>query len=91
MANIYSSYTKVIENKTYYFVKIHQAFPELKGIPPFLVNYGMHSDFDKACSIASITDPKIKEQLLNELNSNIPQAKVIELGSLNFSENKMAR
>ena len=85
MENFYTAYTKVIENKTYYFVKKFLIFPEFKDVAPVLESYGMHTDFNKACSIASIHDPKIKEQLLSEAEGTVQQAKVIDLNSANFS------
>lgn len=90
MANIYSAYTRAVSGQTFYFVKKFQSFPELKGVPPFLESFGMHTDFDKACSIASIDDPKIKEQILRDINSNTPQAKVIEISNTGFAEKKVA-
>ena len=84
MENFYTAYTKVIENKLHYFVKKFMIFPELKDVAPVLESYGMHTDFNKACSIAGIQDPKIKEQLLLEAQETIPQAKVIDLNA-NFS------
>ncbi|MEP7107562.1 MAG: hypothetical protein ABI760_06255 [Ferruginibacter sp.] len=85
MENFYTSYTKLIENKTYYFVKKFMVFPEFKNVAPVLESYGMHTDFNKACSIALIHDPKIREQLLNEAEGNVQQAKVIDLNTANFS------
>ncbi|MEP7143684.1 MAG: hypothetical protein ABI707_12470 [Ferruginibacter sp.] len=85
MENFYTAYTKVIENKTYYFVKKFLIFPEFKDVSPVLENYGMHIDFNKACGIAQINDPKIREQLLNEAEGSIQQAKVIDLNTANFS------
>ena len=91
MANSYISYTKVIENKTYYFIKHYLSFPELKNVPPILENYGMHTDFEKACAIASIFDPKIREQILMQINNDLPQAKIIDIATTSFSEKKLAR
>ena len=85
MENFYNCYTKVIENKTYYFVKRFLIFPEFKDVAPVMESYGMHTDFNKACSIASIYDPKIREQLLNEAQGTIQHAKVIDLNAGNFS------
>ena len=81
MENFYNAYTKVIENKTYYFVKKYLIFPEFKDVAPVLESYGMHTDFNKACSIAAVNDPKIREQLLNEAEGTIQQAKVIDLNT----------
>ncbi|MEO7768255.1 MAG: hypothetical protein ABIS01_12545 [Ferruginibacter sp.] len=85
MENFYTAYTKIIENQTYYFVKKFLAFPEFKDVAPVLESYGMHTDFNKACGIAMINDPGIKAQLLNEANSTLQQAKVIDLNTINFS------
>jgi hypothetical protein len=85
MENFYTAYTKVIENKTYYFVKKYLTFPEFKDVAPVLESYGMHSDFNKACDIASVHDAKIREQLLSEAEGTIQQAKVIDLNTANFS------
>ncbi len=67
MEQYYTSYTKTIDNKTYYFVKKFTRFNELKNAPAVLESYGMHTNFNKACSIASIYDPAIKEQLLKQV------------------------
>ena len=92
METNYTSYTKVIENKTYYFVKKFISFPEFKDVPPFLESYGMHTDFEKACSIASINDPQTRQKLLNEvvMENTAQQAKVIDLNNANFSGKSIA-
>ena len=66
MESYYTGYTKQVNGQTYYFVKKFTIYPELKNVAPSLESYGMHTDFDKACRIASINDPKIKQQLLQE-------------------------
>ena len=85
MENLYTAYTKVIDNKTHYFIKKFLTFPEYVDVAPVLESYGMHTDFNKACSIASVYDPKIREQLRREAESTIQHAKVIDLNSANFS------
>lgn len=85
MENFYTAYTKVIENKTYYFVKKFLVFPEYKDVAPVLESYGMHTDFNRACSIALVQDPAVKERLLKEANGTVQQAKVIDLNSAAFS------
>jgi hypothetical protein len=85
MENLYTAYTKVIDNKTHYFIKKYLTFPEYTDVAPVLESYGMHIDFNKACSIASVNDPKIREQLRREAESTIQHAKVIDLNSANFS------
>jgi hypothetical protein len=66
MEQYYTSYTKTINNTSYYFVKKYTRYPEFKGAPSILESYGMHTSFDKACSIAAVCDPAIKERLLKE-------------------------
>jgi hypothetical protein len=85
MENIYTAYTKIIESKTYYFVKKFLAFPEYQNVEPVLESYGMHTDFNKACNIAGVYDAAIKERLLHEANGTLQQAKIIDLKSGNFS------
>ena len=91
METIYTAYTKLLDFKTYYFIKKFMAFPELKNVPPIMESYGMHTDFDKACSIAGIHDAKIKEQLLNDATANTQRAKIVELGNTGFSGKSVAR
>jgi len=66
MEHYYTSYTKKINNITYYFVKKYTRFPELKDAPSILESYGMHTDFNTACRIASIEDNTIKQKLFKE-------------------------
>jgi len=85
MENLYSAYTKVMDNKTFYFVKKYQIFPEFKDVEPMQESFGMHTDFNKACSIAGINDSIVREQLFSEAKTPVLQAKVIELNTANFS------
>jgi hypothetical protein len=91
MANYYTAYSKVIQGQAFYFVKKFQLYPELKDVPPILEGFGMHTDFNKACTIAGISDLKIKEQILSDLKNEIPQAKVIEIGNAGQDDIKLAR
>ena len=81
MENSYTGYTRVLDNKTYYFVKQFIVFPEYKDVAPVLEKYGMHTDFNKACSIAGINDPQVRSQILDEIERNIHQAKVIGINN----------
>ena len=90
MENIYTSYTKKIQTTTYYFVKKFVVFPEFKDVPPVLEAYGMHTDFDKACTIASLNDSEIKKQLLQEIESGSRMAKIIDLNDITFITQKVA-
>ncbi|MGB4845882.1 MAG: hypothetical protein WBP16_15560 [Ferruginibacter sp.] len=67
MEHLYTVHTKIIEGKTYYFVKKLLAFNEFKGLAEVVIGYGMHIDFDKACSIAGIQDAAIRQSLLLDL------------------------
>lgn len=90
METFYTAYTKMLDYKMYYFIKKFSAFPEFKNVSPVLESYGMHTDFDKACSIAGVNDPAVKEQLLLQAQENTPRAKVIELANSNFAEKSIA-
>ncbi len=81
METFYTAYTKLLDFKTYYFVKKFSAFPELKNVPPVMESYGMHTDFDRACTIAGITDAAVKERLLQQAEDNKQTAKIVELSS----------
>ena len=90
MENFYTAYTKQIENTTHYFVKKFMAFPEFPNVEPVLESYGMHADFNKACTIAGIQEPEIKERLLREAEATLQTAKVIDFNTINFSDQNMA-
>lgn len=90
METFYTAYTKLLDYKTYYFVKKFTAFPEFKDVSPILESYGMHTNFDKACSIAGLTDAAIKEQLLQQAEENTQRAKVVELNSASFASQSVA-
>jgi len=91
METFYTAYTKLLDYKIYYFVKKYSAFPELKNVSPVLETYGMHTDFNKACSIAGITDSAVKQQLLQQAEENTQRAKVFEIGNTSFSGKSIAR
>ncbi len=88
METVYTAYTKILEYKTYFFIKKFLVFPELKSVSPVLQQYGMHIDFDKACSIAGVTDIILKEQLLKQAQqANASNGKVIEISqAINASQ-----
>ena len=81
MKNVFTGYTKIVENETFYFVKKYTAFPELKGVPDFLESFGMHKDFNEACKIAAITDAAIKEYLLSQMTETENDTRVIQMNS----------
>lgn len=78
MENFYTAYTKVVQNTTFYFVKKYITFPEYKNVPGILESYGMHSDFNRACEIASINKKEIRESLFANIQ-NESTAKIIHM------------
>lgn len=73
MEHLYTVHTKLLQDKTHYFVKKIMALSEFKGLANVLVGYGMHTNFEKACSIAGIHDSTCRKQLLLELEErNLP-------------------
>jgi hypothetical protein len=90
MENVYTSYTRKIASTTYYFVKRFVVFSDLKDVPPILDGYGMHTDFENACTIAGIKDIEIKNQLLSGIENGQRQAKVIDLNDMSFLSPKAA-
>ena len=74
MENLYTVQTKLLDGKTYYFVKKFLKLTEFKGLADVVTGYGMHTDFEKACSIAGINDKAVKHELLLRLEVlNLPQ------------------
>lgn len=79
MENFYTAYTRIVQNTTFYFVKKYITFPEYKDAPAVLESYGMHTDFNRACKIAAITDKEIRNNLLANLQNNSNSAKIIHM------------
>lgn len=75
MEKIYQAYERTIDGKQFYFIKQYLAFPEYKSVPPLLQQYGMHSDFNKACNIAMVHDAAIQKKLSIDLGIKAPEAK----------------
>ncbi len=77
MEHVYTVHTKLIDGKNYYFVKKLMAFPELKGLAAdIVVGFGMHTDFEQACSIAGIDDTECRKKLLAQLEQVKPEPTV---------------
>ena len=83
MENFYIAYTRVVQTTTFYFVKKYVTFPEYKDVPNVLENYGMHTDFNRACKIAGIYDDELAKKLLSNLQNNIAGAKIIPMSTGN--------
>ncbi|MEI8058583.1 MAG: hypothetical protein WCG67_00390 [Ferruginibacter sp.] len=90
MDTFYTAYTKLLDYKVYYFIKKYTSFPELKNAAPIMECYGMHTDFDKACCIAGINNPQIKENLFKEVEATITKSKVVEISSSDIAKKVIA-
>lgn len=87
MEHIYNAYKKDVQGVTTYFVKKLRTFPELMGVPDIMEGYGMHTDFDKACKIAGITQKEIISQLFAEVTETQLPARVIQFMAPGISVN----
>lgn len=90
METNFTCYTKKIQGEIFFFVKKFIVLSEYNNLPPVQEAFGMHTDFDKACSIAQLTDAAIKKQLLEEIETGLKQAKVIDLAEVNFNSHRPA-
>ncbi len=80
MENYYIAYTKVVQSATFYFVKKYITFPEYKDVPGVLESYGMHTSFERACEIAGLQDKEIRKNLLEDIQSDESDAKIVYMG-----------
>lgn len=77
MEHLYTIETKMLQGKLHYFVKKIMVLPEFKGLADITIGYGMHTSFEKACSIANIDDKATRQMLLLKLEEqNKPQQPV---------------
>ena len=90
METFYTAYTKLLDYKTYYFIKRFSTFPEFKDVSPVLESYGMHTNFDKACSIAGVTNQLIKQELLMQAEESMLHGRVVELGDTSYASKSIA-
>ena len=81
----------MVDNVTYYFVKKFMTFPEYKDTCNVLVNCGMHTDFNKACDIATISEASIRESLWNNINGSVSIAKVVDMHSIATIQKKAVK
>ena len=81
MENFYTAYEKTINGVPFYFVKKYQTFPEYNNVLPILEQYGMHTNFERACKIAMIDDEKIQQELLDKMENISAKTKVIQINS----------
>ena len=85
METFYKAYSKQVDDQLTYFVKRYLHFPEYSGVADILEGYGMHTDFEKACSIAGIENQKIRKQIFEDMQAAAPQAKVIDLNPVDVN------
>ena len=81
METFYKAYSKMVLNRKTYFVKKIVRFPEYQGMEDIVIGYGMHSNFNRACSIAKIDSLKIRERLLAETECIPASGKILSLYS----------
>ena len=71
MEHYYKSYTKIINDTNFYFVKKYTSYPEFQDTPEILEKLGMHENFKKACMLAEITDMAVVEKLYDEATASM--------------------
>ena len=86
MEYLYTVHTKQIDDKTYYFVKKIMALSEFKGLADVVIGYGMHTDFEKACSIAGIEDKECRKKLLLDFEESNNPKKPAEKRTIDIAE-----
>ncbi|MEO6682709.1 MAG: hypothetical protein ABIN48_07760 [Ginsengibacter sp.] len=93
MENIYSAYTKKVNNETLYFVKKYTSFTDIEGSPQILSEFGMHSSFFKACKIAQIFNKEIINELAIQVHLNpvTDAAKVISFNKSKHASRSFLR
>lgn len=79
METFYKAYSKMVQNRKYYFVKKIAHFPEYKELDDIVVGYGMHVNFNQACNIAKIDSMKIRQRLLTEADYVPVQGKLVNI------------
>lgn len=85
MEQIYSAYKKNVQGKDTYFVKRFLVFPEYPMLEPVMDGYGMHASFEKACSIAGITNAATISDLRSEADGVPAEAKVVKMIPMGLS------
>ncbi|HRN78689.1 MAG TPA: hypothetical protein PKY29_05780 [Ferruginibacter sp.] len=78
MEHIYSVHQKEINGVPTYFIKKFLTFPEQPGMPDIREGFGMHSNFDMACTLAGIDCNRIKSSLREQVDV-VVEGKVIPL------------
>lgn len=64
---IYRAYTRVINERTHYFVKKYEAYSDVPGISPILIGLGMNVDFLKACELARVESDVAVQKMMDAL------------------------
>lgn len=79
MEHVYTVHQKEINGVPTYFVKKFLTFPDQQGIPDIRDGFGMHRDFDIACTLAGVECNSIKSALRQQIDDVPVEGKVIPL------------
>ena len=79
MEHSYSVHKKEINGVPTYFIKKFLTFPDQQDIPDIREGFGMHSNFEMACSIAGVESDTIKSNLRQQVDEESAEGKVIPL------------
>lgn len=91
MKHEYIAYTKEVNGVLFYFVKHLLAIPEIQNVNPVTTGFGMHTDFEKACTIANIMDPAARKQIFESLpHKKQAEAKVVNMFKANGEDKKIS-
>jgi hypothetical protein len=77
MKDYYKAYIRAIDNVPHFFVK---HLIEYGGSEPLVEGFGMHTNFEKACSIAGLHDAVVMKEIYPvPLQTN--ETKVVDIQS----------
>lgn len=74
---IYRSYVRVVNGRSFYFVKKYETYADTQGVPPILISMGMHKDFLKACELAGVENEDTVHALMAELSLTVVDGKAV--------------
>ena len=92
METYYTAYTKLLDFKTYYFVKKFSVFPELKDVPPFMESYGMHTDFNRAPGFPQVRkDGYVEEPIITSGDDLVAVGQFLKEGKTSYTAEDVVR
>lgn len=74
---IYKSYVRVVNGRSFYFVKKYETYTDTRSVPPILVSMGMHKNFLKACELANVENEETVRAMMSELDLGVIDGKVM--------------